>query len=185
METEGNLVYIVDRVLNLARNLALILLALGIVDFYYQKRKHHTDLKMTKQEVKEEYKQSEGNPEIKQKIRQKQREAAIKRMMGEVPQAEVVVKNPTHFAVAISYKPGMERPVVVAKGQDKLAFKIIEVARQAGVPTWENPPLARQLYKMVEVGGAIPEELFEAVAGILAAVLDAEKKKRYLAAEAA
>jgi flagellar biosynthetic protein FlhB len=185
METEGTLIYITDRVLGLARNLALILLALGLVDFYYQKRKHHESLKMSKQEVKEEFKQAEGNPEIKQKIRQKQREAAIKRMMGEVPQAEVVVRNPTHFAVAISYKPYMSLPVVVAKGKDKVALRIIEIAREAGVPLVENPPLARQLYRQVEVGEEIPQEFMKIIAEIIVSVMDAEKRKKYMEARAA
>ena len=185
METRGTLLYITDRTLDLARNLALILLALGIGDYCYQKHKHHNDLKMTKQEVKEEFKQSEGDPQVKSKIRQKQREAAIKRMMHEVPQAEVVVRNPTHYAVAISYKPGMEAPVVVAKGKDKVAERIIEAAREARVPMVENPPLARQLYKMVEVGDPIPEELFKTVAEVLAQVMDNEKKMRFKEALAA
>lgn len=185
METAGTLTYTVDRVLGLAERLAYILLALGLVDFYYQKKKHNQDLKMTKQEIKEEFKQMEGDPKVKQKRRQKQMEAAMKRMMNEVPQAEVVVRNPTHFAVAISYKPGMAAPMVVAKGKDKMAEKIIEAARAAGVPMVENPPLARQLYKMVEVGEAIPEELFATIAEVLASVMNAEKKRQMMQSLAA
>ncbi len=177
MGTEGTLVYTADRVLNLARNMALLLLVIGFADFSYQKWKNNKGLKMTKQEVKEEFKQMEGDPMVKQKRRQKQMEMAMKRMMGEVPQAEVVVRNPTHFAVAISYKPGMAAPVVVAKGKDKIAERIIAAAREAGVPLVENPPLARQLYKMVEVGDVIPEDLFATVAEVLASVMDAEKKR--------
>ncbi len=182
METAGTFLYTVDKVLLMAQRLAYILLALGAIDYYYQKWKHNKELKMTKQEVKEEFKQMEGDPMVKQKRRQKQMEAAMRRMMGEVPQAEVVVRNPTHFAVAISYKPHMAAPVVVAKGKDKVAEKIIEVAREAGVPLVENPPLARQLYKMCEIGDQIPEELFATIAEILTSVMDAEKKRKMMQA---
>ncbi len=180
METAGTFIYTVDTVLNLARNIAILLLILGFADFQYQKYKHNKDLKMTKQEVKEEYKQMEGDPKVKQKRRQKQMEMAMNRMMGEVPQAEVVVRNPTHYAVAISYKPGMAAPTVVAKGKDKVAERIIQAAREAGVPMVENPPLARQLYKMVDVGDSIPEEMFAAVAEVLATVMDTAKKQQMM-----
>ncbi|MCL2001625.1 MAG: flagellar biosynthesis protein FlhB [Planctomycetes bacterium] len=182
MEARGTFIYATDKVLSLAERLAYILLALGLIDYYYQKWKHSRDLRMTKQEVKEEFKQMEGDPKVKQKRRQKQMEAAMRRMMGEVPQAEVVVRNPTHFAVAISYKPGMELPVVLAKGQNKNAEKIIQTALEARVPVVENPPLARQLFKMCEVGDVIPADLFNAVAEILATVLPMEKKRRLMEA---
>ena len=188
METAGTFVWTTDKVLAMAQKLAIILLALGMADFYYQKWKNNKELKMTKQEVKEEFKQMEGDPKVKQKRRQKQMEMAMNRMMQEVPQAEVVVRNPTHFAVAISYKPGMPAPVVVAKGKDRIAEKIIEAAREARIPLVENPPLARELYKRVEVGDEIPEELFATVAEILSSVMDADKKRRMmesLAADAA
>jgi len=180
METAGTFIYTVDKVLTLARNMALLLLILGFADFQYQKWKHNKELKMTKQEVKEEYKQMEGDPKIKQKRRQKAMELAMNRMMNEVPQAEVVVRNPTHYAVAISYKPGMNAPTVVAKGKDKMAERIIEAAREARIPMVENPPLARQLYKAVEVGDVIPEEMFAAVAEVLASVMDAAKKQEMM-----
>ncbi|MCD8141115.1 MAG: flagellar biosynthesis protein FlhB [Planctomycetaceae bacterium] len=180
METMGMFVYSVERVLRLAQILAILLMVLGFADFYYQKWKHNKDLKMTKQEVKEEFKQMEGDPMVKQKRRQKQMEMAQQRMMAEVPQAEVVVRNPTHFAVAISYKPGMPAPLVVAKGKDKVAEQIIALAREHRVPLVENPPLARELYKRVEIGDHIPEELFAAVAEILTSVMNAETKQRML-----
>ncbi len=170
METAGMLIYATDHVLSLAQRLAILLFALGYADWRWQKYKHNKDLKMTKQEIKEEYKQMEGDPTVKQKRRQKQMELAQQRMMQEVPQAEVVVRNPTHFAVAIRYKTEMKAPVVVAKGKDAIALKIIEVAREAKVPCVENPPLARELYKKVEIGDEVPPELYEAVAEILAFV---------------
>ena len=185
METVGTFAYTTGVVLSLAQRLAILLLALGLIDFYYQKWKHNKDLKMTKQEVKEEFKQMEGDPTVKQKRRQKQMQMAMQRMMQEVPQAEVVVRNPTHFAVAISYKPGMAAPIVVAKGKDRMAEKIIEQARAAGVPLVENPPLARQLYKIVEIGDQIPEELFATVAEVLTSVMDAEKKRKMMESMAA
>ena len=185
MEAAGIFIWMTSKVLRLAETLALLLLALGLMDFYYQKFSHNKGMKMTKQEVKEEFKQMEGDPRVKQKRRQKQMELAMQRMMQEVPQAEVVVRNPTHFAVAISYKPGMPAPVVVAKGKDKVAERIIEEARKARVPLVENPPLARQLYAMVEVGEKIPEDLFAAVAEILASVMDAEKRHKLMESMAA
>lgn len=180
METAGAFIYATNSILNLALKLAVILLVLGIIDFWYQKHVHTKKLKMTKQEVKEEFKQMEGDPKVKQKRRQLQMQQAMQRMMKEVPQAEVVVRNPTHFAVAISYKPGMAAPVVVAKGKDKMAEKIIGEAKKAGVPLVENPPLARELHRRVEIGDMIPEELFATVAEILTSVMDAEKKRRMM-----
>ena len=180
METMGMFVYTVDKVLRLAQILAILLMALGFADFYYQKWKHNKDLKMTKQEIKEEFKQMDGDPLVKQKRRQKQMEMAQQRMMAEVPQAEVVVRNPTHYAVAISYKAGMAAPLVVAKGKDRVAEQIIAVARENRVPLVENPPLARELYRRVEIGDQIPEELFAAVAEILTSVMSAEAKRKML-----
>lgn len=179
MDTLGSLSYTTDRVLTLARNLAIILLVLGYADYRYQAWRQNEELKMTKQEIKEEFKQMEGDPKVKQKRRQKAQELAMNRMMQEVPQAEVVVRNPTHFAVAIAYKPEMPAPIVVAKGEDHLALRIIEKAEEAGVPLYQDPPLARLLYRDVDVGQAIPAELFQTVANILGAVMDMEKKKRY------
>ncbi len=180
METAGMFIYSTEKVMALAQTLAILLMALGFADFYYQKYKNNKDLKMTKQEVKEEYKQMEGDPQIKGKRRQKAMELAQKRMMQEVPQAEVVVRNPTHFAVAIKYKPDMEAPQVVAKGKDLQAQKIIDIAREAGVMLVENPPLARELYAKVEIGAFIPSELFTAVAQILAEVYRAKQRKMYI-----
>lgn len=177
MEAPGTFLYMTRAVLDLALKLACILFVLGVADFWYQRKKYIEELKMTKQEVKEEYKQMEGDPKVKQKRRQIQMQQAMQRMMGEVPQAEVVVRNPTHFAVAISYKPGMEAPTVVAKGKDKIAEKIIALARESGVPTYEDPPLARELYKSVEVGDPIPVHLYQVMAKIIESVMSAEKRE--------
>ena len=126
---------------------------------------------MTKQEVKEEYKQMEGDPKIKQKIKQKQREISQRRMMASVPDATVVITNPTHFAVALKYVDGeMEAPKVVAKGADLVALKIKEIARENNVPIMENKPLARMLYDKVELDQEVPQEMYQAVAEILAFV---------------
>ncbi|MCX8084022.1 MAG: flagellar biosynthesis protein FlhB [Calditerrivibrio sp.] len=154
-----------------AFKLAIIILVISIVDFLYQKWQYNEDLKMTKQEVKEEFKQMEGDPLIKQRIRSMQREMARKRMMEEVPKADVVITNPTHYAVAIKYDMGKDRaPKVVAKGQRLVALKIKEIALKNNVVIHEDPPLARTLFASVEIGEEIPENLYKAVAEILAMV---------------
>lgn len=132
---------------------------------------------MSKQEIKEEYKQAEGNPEIKSRIRQKQREISMRRMLSEVPKADVVITNPTHFAIAIKYEPQkMPAPYVIAKGADFMAKRIREVAEENKVHIVENKPLAQALYKSVDVGEAIPQELYKAVAEVLAFVYSMEGK---------
>jgi len=147
----------------------------ALIDFVYQKYTYKKSLRMSKQEIKDEYKQTEGNPEVKAKIRQLQREMAKKRMMADVPKADVVITNPTHYAVAIRYdKTKDEAPRVIAKGVDNLALKIKEIARDAGVMIIENPPLARELYKSVEVDEIIPPKLYKAVAEVLAYVYKAK-----------
>lgn len=150
----------------------LVILLLSIIDLYYQRYQHDKDLRMTKKEVKDEHKNSEGDPHVKARIRKVQRELATQRMMEDVPDATVVVTNPTHFAVALRYDRTIENasPVVVAKGVDAVALRIREVARTAGVPQYEDRLLARALHAQVEIGDAIPEELFQAVAKVLAYV---------------
>jgi flagellar biosynthetic protein FlhB len=143
----------------------------AVIDFAYQKYSYKKSLRMSKQEIKDEFKQTEGNPEVKAKIRQIQREMAKKRMMSEVPKADVVITNPTHYAVAIRYdKTKEDAPRVIAKGVDILALKIKEIAREYGVMIVENPPLARELYKSVDVDEVIPPKLYKAVAEVLAFV---------------
>jgi flagellar biosynthetic protein FlhB len=153
-------------------NVAIALGVLAIGDYYLQRYRHYSALKMTKQEVKEEAKQREGNPEMKGRIRKVQREMARRRMMRDVPKATVVITNPTHFAIALEYKRGsMVAPMVLAKGADHVALAIKDKARQHGVPMVENKPLAQALYKTAEVGEMIPAPLFAAVAEVLAQLI--------------
>lgn len=153
------------------------LLVIAALDYYYQRRMFEKSIMMTKQEVKDEYKRIEGDPAIKGKIRARQREMARRRMMQVVPQADVVVVNPIHFAIAIKYDPSeMAAPIVVAKGQRLLAEKIKSIADANGVPIVENIQVARTLYKLVEVGDPVPEQLYQAVAEILAYVFRLNEK---------
>lgn len=147
---------------------SITLVALAAADFALQKYRMTQSLKMTKQEVKDDMKMAEGNPQIKARVRRVQREMVRRRMLAAVPKATVIVTNPTHFAVALRYQRGQAAPEVVAKGADALALKIRTIAREHGVPIVENPPLARAIYKQVEVGEFIPGDLFEAVAEMLA-----------------
>jgi flagellar biosynthetic protein FlhB len=152
--------------------------ALAVLDYMYQKWSYEKKLRMTKQEVKEEHKQTEGNPQIKSRIRNLQFEAARKRMMAEVPKADVIVTNPTHIAVAIRYDSlSMKAPRVVAKGASLIAERIREIAREANVPIIENKELARNLYKTVDIGSEIPGDFYRAVAEILAYVFRMKGKR--------
>jgi flagellar biosynthesis protein FlhB len=148
----------------------MVLFLMAILDFSYSKWQHHRDLKMTKQEVKDEHKQSEGDPAVKSRIRSVQREMARRRMMEAVPEATVVITNPTHLAIAIKYKDGMHAPQVIAKGAGYVAQKIKAIAAENDVPQVENKPLARTMFKSTEIGDFIPAELYRAVAEILAYV---------------
>lgn len=151
--------------------IALVYLIVGIADFIYQKHKFHEEMKMTKQEVKDEYKNTEGNPEIKGRQRKRMREASRRRMMQDVPTADVVITNPTHLAVALKYDAEISKaPIVVAKGEDFLAMKIREAAKEHHIEIVENKPLARMLYANVDIGQEIPPELYQAVAEVLAMV---------------
>ncbi len=149
---------------------AVIMIVLAALDWAFNKWEYEKNLKMSKKEIKDEWKQTEGDPLVRQRIRQAQTKMAQRRMMSQVPQADVVVTNPTHYAVALLYQPGkMDAPTVVAKGQNLIAEKIRELARAHDVPLVSDPPVAQALYQ-VEVGEVIPIELFEAVAAILAYV---------------
>lgn len=167
-----------DTILYLAKTSALvmakvaaIMIVLAILDYAFVRWEMEEKMKMTKQEQKEEMKETEGDPHIKSKIRSIQQQMARRRMMAAVPTADVVITNPTHIAVAIKYEAGtMDAPLVLAKGQELVAEKIREIARENDIPLVENPPVARLLHSKVEVGQAIPEELFKAVAEILAYV---------------
>lgn len=150
--------------------ITLILVIIAIIDYIFQIYQYNKDLRMSKQEIKEEYKQDEGDPQIKGKIKQKQREMAMRRMMQDVPDATVVVANPTHVAVALKYEDEQNAPILVAKGLDAVALRIKQVAKDNDVPIFENKPLARLIYKEVELDMEIPAEMYQAVAEILALV---------------
>lgn len=172
------ILYTAEAVFAICMKIAMVFVAVAAVDFLFQRFKFEKDMKMTKQEVKEEYKQMEGDPQIKSKRRQKQQQMAMARMMQDVPNADVVIRNPTHFAVALRYKEGKDRaPVVLAKGADKLAFRIIEKAEENGVAVIENVPLARGLYKAAEIGMEIPYDFYPAVAEVLVFVYDMKGMK--------
>ena len=161
-----------DTVISLGIKISVFFVGIALIDYLYQKYKFKEDMKMTKQEVKDEYKQSEGDPHVKGQIKQKMREAARRRMMQELPKADVVITNPTHLAVAIKYdrESSNGAPMVIAKGADHLAGKIKEVARENDIEIVENKPLARMLYYNVEIGMEIPPELYQMVAEVLAYV---------------
>lgn len=166
-----------DVAINLGIKISAAYLVLGVADYGYQKWKFAEDMKMTKQEVKDEYKNSEGDPQIKGKIKQRMQEASRRRMMASVPEADVVITNPTHFAVALKYDPStFDAPFVVAKGEDFLAKRIKDLARENGVELVENKPLARMLYYNVDLGAPIPPELYKTVADILAAIYNTKKR---------
>lgn len=166
-----------DTVTDLGIRIAAVYMVIAMADFAYQKMKFKKDMRMTKQEVKEEYKQQEGDPQIKGKIRQRMREASQRRMMQNLPQADVVITNPTHYAVAIKYDPEVaDAPLVIAKGEDYLAARIKEAAKENHIEIVENKPLARMLYANVDVGQAVPPELYQAVAEVLAFVYHLQGK---------
>lgn len=169
--------YTADVTINLGIKIGIILILLAIFDYMYQRYEHNKSLRMSKQDIKDEHKRMEGDPLIKGKIREKQRRMALQRMMQEVPRADVVITNPTHFAVAIRYDAAeMESPQVIAKGQDYIALKIKEIAKEHNIITMENKPLARALYEQVEIGEHVPPELFQAVAEVLAYVYRIKRK---------
>lgn len=158
-------------VTDLGIKISMIYMIIAFLDFAYQKWKFKDDMKMTKQEVKDEYKNIEGDPQIKGKQKQRMREASMRRMMQQLPEADVVITNPTHYAVAIQYDAEkFDAPVVLAKGENYLAQRIKDIAKENNIEIVENKPLARMLYANVEVGGLVPPELYQAVAEVLAFV---------------
>ena len=158
-------------IIDIGLKISLVYLIVGIADFAYQKIKFNDDMKMTKQEVKDEYKNTEGDPQIKGRQRRKMQEVSQRRMMQDVPKADVVITNPTHLAVALKYDAEVSAaPVVLAKGEDYLAQRIKEIARDNQIEIVENKPLARMLYHNVDIGAEIPPELYQAVAEVLAVV---------------
>lgn len=160
-----------DVVIDLGIRIAAVYMIIAVLDYAYQKYKFKQDMKMTKQEVKDEYKNQEGDPQVKGKQKQRMREASMRRMMQQLPEADVVITNPTHYAVAIKYDPDKyDAPYVIAKGENYLAQRIKDIARDNEIEIVENKPLARMLYANVEIGGLVPPELYQAVAEVLAFV---------------
>lgn len=171
LDTQSILAVITNVTLNIGIRASIILLFIAVIDHYYQKYDYEKNLKMSKHEVKEERKQMDGNPQIKSKIREKQRQMSMQRMMQDVPEADVVITNPTHFAVAIRFKENSdEAPLLIAKGQDILAKRIRKIANENEIIIVENKALARVIYKTVEIGAYIPPNLYKAVAEVLAYV---------------
>ncbi|MDR2817165.1 MAG: flagellar biosynthesis protein FlhB [Oscillospiraceae bacterium] len=171
------ILFIVKELSRIVFNLFLALLGIAAFDYFYNWWSFEKSIKMTKQEVKEEYKQLEGDPQIKGFIRRRQRQLARSRMMQMVPKADVVIRNPTHFAVALKYEQEKDfAPKVIAKGADNVALKIIEIAKESDVPIIEDKSLARTLYKSVKLGKMIPSETFKAVAEVLVWVYRMKKK---------
>jgi flagellar biosynthetic protein FlhB len=155
----------------------VVMVVIAALDFAYQRWQHDRDIRMTQQEVREETKEMEGDPQVKRRIRQLQRQMATQRMMAEVPEAEVVITNPTHYAVALRYDPSnMEAPTVVAKGQNLIAQRIRELAVENQVPIVERPELARTIFRTIEVGDVIPESLFRTVAEVLTFVYRVDRR---------
>ncbi|MBR4726081.1 MAG: flagellar biosynthesis protein FlhB [Lachnospiraceae bacterium] len=167
----GAVMYVGNIVINFGLKVSAVFLVIGVADFMYQKFKFSKDMRMSKQEIKDEFKQTEGDPKIKGQIRQKMREASQRRMMQKLPEADVVITNPTHLACAIKYdKEIAEAPILIAKGADFLAERIKEVARENFIPIVENKPLARMLYHNVDLDEQIPEELYQMTAEVLSYV---------------
>ncbi len=161
-----------DIIVDLGIKISAVFLIVGFVDLFYQKFKFKNDNMMTKQEVKDEYKNTEGDPQVKGQIKRKMAEISRRRMMEQLPEADVVITNPTHFAVALKYEPDSGKaPIVIAKGADYLAFQIKDKARECNIEIVENKPLARMLYHNVDIGMEIPPELYQVVAEILAKIL--------------
>ena len=176
METSGILSFIHNIVVLLLFSVAIAVLVIAIADYAYQKYSHLKKLRMTKQEVKDEYKQVEGDPLVKSRIRQVRMERARRRMMDNVPKADVVIVNPMHYAVALEYKMDtMEAPVVLAKGIDNIALRIKAIAEEHEIPVVENPPLARALFASAELDQTIPPEHYKAVAEVIGYVMQLKK----------
>jgi flagellar biosynthesis protein FlhB len=172
VSTVGSMVW------QLAVEVSILMLMLAVLDLLFQRFEFEKSIRMSREEIKEELKRMEGNPQVKAKIQQRGRELAMRRMMQEVPKADVVITNPTHFAVALLYDAKVNSaPVVVAKGQDDVALRIKRIAAESNVPTVENKPLAQTLFKTVDIGQAIPAELYQAVAEVLAYVYRMKDKQ--------
>ena len=171
--------HLVEMAWTMVIRICIAFVAVATLDFFYQWWDYERQMKMTKQEVKEEYKQMEGDPQVKGKIKEIQRRRAQQRMMQQVPKSDVVIRNPTHFAVALRYKPEEDyAPVVLAKGQDNIAMKIVEIAEENKIAVIENVPLARALYAEAELNQFIPPSLYEAVAEVLVYIFKLNDRKQ-------
>ncbi|MGB4439539.1 MAG: flagellar biosynthesis protein FlhB [Sedimentibacter sp.] len=171
--------FIASSIMAIVKSVVIAFLAISAFDFLYQWWEYEKNIKMSKQEVKEEYKQMEGDPKVKGKIKEKQRAISMSRMMQQVPKADVIIRNPTHFAIAIRYNIEKDNaPIVLAKGQDNIAMKIIEKAKENNISIVENVPLARALYKSTELNREIPLEYYEPVAEVLAWVYRMKEKEK-------
>ncbi|MGB9779312.1 MAG: flagellar biosynthesis protein FlhB [Caldanaerobacter sp.] len=171
MRVQDLLRYVSNLLFGITIRVGVVLVILGVIDYFFQWREYENSLKMSKEDIKEEFKETEGNPQIKAEVRKRQRQISTRRMMQELKKADVVITNPTHFAVALMYDSEVnDAPVVVAKGKDLLALKIREEAEKLNIPVVENKPLAQSLYNSTEVGQMIPPELYQAVAEVLAYV---------------
>lgn len=168
MDVTASTTYVLNTVMRMIFKIGLVFIAVSAFDYLYQWWDYERKIKMSKQETKEEYKQMEGSPEIKGKIREIQRQRARSRMMQDVPKADVIIRNPTHFAVALKYDINNDNaPVLLAKGQDELALRIVKTAKESGIYILENKPLARAIYATTQIGSEIPEEYYSTVAEIL------------------
>lgn len=164
-------------ILRLMTGILVVLLVVAVVDLVYQRYEHYKKMRMTKQELKDEYKQTEGDPHVRAKLRQLRQQKASARMMQAVPSADVIITNPTHYSLALKYDPDeMDAPVLVAKGVDELAMRIREVAKENDIPLYENKPLARVLFDTVEIDQMIPEEHYKAVAEVISYIFKLKGK---------
>ena len=181
MDIHNSSISLMSMMFDLITRICGVFLVIAFFDFMYQKWQYESDLKMTKQEVKDEYKQLEGNPEIKGRLRQLMRSRANQRMMQAVPDADVIIRNPEHLAIAIKYDPDKNQaPMVLAKGQDELALKIVAVGEEHHVTAIENKPLARAMYPKCKVGQEIPGDFYSAVAEILVYIYRKENRQDIL-----
>ena len=172
----GVLGFIVDRIFEVGWKASLVLLAWAVVDYLFERQHHESELMMSRQDLKDEYKETEGNPAVKQRIRRLMQRMRRRKMLEDTKRAAVVITNPTEYAIALEYRPDMAAPVVVAKGRNRLAAEIKQIARWQGIPLIENPPLAHVLYRTVEVGQSIPPKLYTVIAEVLAAVYRAQAR---------
>ncbi|MPW24808.1 flagellar biosynthesis protein FlhB [Alkalibaculum sp. M08DMB] len=172
--------FIMDLVKDLSINIAIVMLALAVVDYVFQRRDHKKKLKMSKQDIKDEFKEMEGNPEMKAARQQRQRQIAMGRMMASIPTSTVVITNPTHIAVVLQYNSESDKaPLLTAKGADYIAEKIKDIAKENNIPIMESKALARNMYSKVEVGDYVPVELYKAIAEILAIVYQIKEKNKH------